>query len=289
MFERYTEKARRVIFFARFEASQYGSSYIETEHLLLGLLREDHRIVKHILPDLKSVGRIRLQIEARITRGQRFSTAVEVPLSEECKRVLKFAAGESANWGHRHVGTEHLLIGLLQVPTSLAATVLNAQGIDMAGVREKFRGILTASDHRGSELHREVPNEGEKVAAQNFLVCLREGNWRDLSTFFAANASFIDANGKLWSGRKEIVSNLESLLAPFSTKNAKYHLEREICRSAELWAGTVLWSPIHLAAHTFPQQIRMTLVFGNDAGEWSIFLLQVVTVAEEQSRKPAAT
>jgi len=288
MFERYTEKARRVIFFARFEASQYGSPYIETEHLLLGLLREDHRIVKHLLPDLKSVGHIREQIEARITRGQRFSTAVEVPLSEECKRALKFAAGESANWRHPHVGTEHLLMGLLQIPTSLAATVLNAQGIDMAGVRETFRGVTKASEYSRSELHPAVPNEGEKLAAQKFLICLREGNWSELSAFFATNASSIDVNGKLWSGQKEIVSNLESLLSPFATKNARYHLEKEICRSGELWVGIVLWSSIHLAAGTFPQQIRMTLVFGNDAGEWSIFLLQIVSVAEEQAGKPAA-
>jgi hypothetical protein len=287
MFERYTEKARRVIFFARFEASHYGSPYIETEHLLLGLLREDYRTAKHLLPELNSMEYLRQQIEGRITRGERFSTAVEVPLSDESKQALKIAAGESENWGNRHVGTEHLLMGLLQVPTSLAATVLKSEGIDLARVREKIRGIK-ASGYSRSELQPSISDEGEKQASQQFLVFLREGNWRDLSTFFAGNASFIDADGKLWSGRHKIVTNLETLLAPFATKNAKHHLEKELCRTAELWVGTLLWDAVHLEAHTFPQKLRMTLVFGNDAGQWSIFLLQITAINEAQTGKPAA-
>jgi len=288
MFERYTEKARRVIFFARFEASQYGSRCIETEHVLLGLLREDIKTVRHILPALKSVDGIRHEIEDRITRGERFSTAVEVPLSEECKHALKFAAGESANWGHPHVGTEHILMGLLRIPTCLAATVLKAEGIDMASVREKLRGI-NASRYSHSELHPSVPDEGEQKAFQQFLVFLREGSWLELSGFFAKNSIFIDADGKLWSGREEIASNLGSLLAPFATKNAKYRVEKEICRAAEWWAGTTLWDAVHLRANVFPRKLRMTLVFGNDASEWSIFLLQITAINEVQSGKPAAS
>jgi hypothetical protein len=288
MFERYTEKARRVIFFARYEASQYGSPYIETEHLLLGLLREDYRTAKHLLPELNSLDHIQQQIEKRVTRKERFSTAVEVPLSAESKQALTLAAGESQNWGHQHVGTEHLLVGLLQVSTSLAATVLKSEGIDLAKVREKMRGIK-ASSYSRSELQPSVPNDGEKQAAQQFLILLREGDWRHLSTFFAQNASFIDVTGKLWSGRMEIVSNLESLLAPFATKNAKHHLETELCRTAELGVGTILWDTVHLQAHTFPPRLRMTLVFGNDAGEWSIFLIQISSVEEKQTGKPAAT
>lgn len=277
MFERYTERARRVVFFARYEASHYGSPFIETEHILLGLLREDYRTAKHLLPELNSVENLRQQIENRITRKECFSTSVEVPLSDESKHVLKFAAGESANWGHRHVGTEHLLIGLLQVPTSLAAAVLKAEGIDLARVREKLREIK-APDYSRGELQPSVPEGGEKQAAKQFLVLLREGNWQDVAGFFSVTASFIDADGKMWSGQKEIVANLETLLAPFATKNAKYYLEKQICRSAELWVGTTLWDAVHLQAHTFPRKLRMTLVFGNDAGEWSIFLLQVTAI-----------
>jgi ATP-dependent Clp protease ATP-binding subunit ClpC len=86
MFERYTENARRVVFFARFQASQYGSPYIESEHLLLGLLREHEGVVKGLIPNLPPMDKIRTEIERYFTRGERISTSVENPLSAECKR-----------------------------------------------------------------------------------------------------------------------------------------------------------------------------------------------------------
>src|ERR1017187_7987266 len=95
MFERYTEKARRVIFFARYEASQFGSPYIETEHLLLGLLREDKALTNRFLRSHASVESIRKQIEAHTTIREKVSTSVDLPLSNECKRVLAYAAEEA--------------------------------------------------------------------------------------------------------------------------------------------------------------------------------------------------
>src|SRR6266403_1060114 len=92
MFERYTEKARRVIFFARYEASQFGSPYIETEHLLLGLLREDKALTNRFLRSHASVESIRKQIEGHTTIREKVSTSVDLPLSNECKRVLAYAA-----------------------------------------------------------------------------------------------------------------------------------------------------------------------------------------------------
>ncbi|HTM16740.1 MAG TPA: Clp protease N-terminal domain-containing protein, partial [Terracidiphilus sp.] len=108
MFERYTEKARRVIFFARYEASQFGSPYIETEHLLLGLLREDKALTNRFLRSHASVESIRKQIEAHTTIREKVSTSVDLPLSNECKRVLAYAAEEAERLGHKHIGTEHL-------------------------------------------------------------------------------------------------------------------------------------------------------------------------------------
>ena len=94
MFERYTEKARRVIFFARGEASQLGSPYIETEHLLKGLVREDKVLLKRFLPSDAAVESIREQIENHLTIREKFSTSVDLPLSHECSRVLACAAEE---------------------------------------------------------------------------------------------------------------------------------------------------------------------------------------------------
>ena len=114
MFERYTEKARRVIFFARYEASQFGSPCIETEHLLLGLLREDKALANRFLRSSASVDSIRKQIEVHTTLREKVSTSVDLPLSHECKRVLAYGAEEAERLNHKHIGTEHLLLGLLR-------------------------------------------------------------------------------------------------------------------------------------------------------------------------------
>lgn len=96
MFERYTEKARRVVFFARYEASQFGQPCIETEHLLLGLLREDKALTNRFLGAHALVDSIRREIEKNTIVREKISTSVDLPLSNECKRVLAYAAEEAA-------------------------------------------------------------------------------------------------------------------------------------------------------------------------------------------------
>src|ERR1041384_8233834 len=103
MFERYTEKARRVIFFSRYEASQFGSPYIETEHLLLGLLREDATIAQRFLRSACSTQSIRGNIERNALIREKISTSVDLPLSNESKRVLAYSAEEAERLGHRHI------------------------------------------------------------------------------------------------------------------------------------------------------------------------------------------
>jgi ATP-dependent Clp protease ATP-binding subunit ClpC len=136
MFEKYTEKARRVIFFARFEVSEHGASTIETEHLLLGLLREDKVLLSRFLPADVSIEALREQIESRIDKGEKISTSIEIPLSEESKRVLKYAAEESKDLSHQHIGTEHLLLGLLHEQESLALGVLRENGMNYSDMRK---------------------------------------------------------------------------------------------------------------------------------------------------------
>jgi ATP-dependent Clp protease ATP-binding subunit ClpC len=138
MFERYTEKARRVIFFARYEASQFGSPYIETEHLLLGLLREDKALTNRFLRQHSSVESIRKQIEGHTTIREKVSTSVDLPLSNECKRVLAYAAEEAERLGHKHIGTEHLLLGLLREEKCFAAEILHERNLRLANVRDEL-------------------------------------------------------------------------------------------------------------------------------------------------------
>jgi ATP-dependent Clp protease ATP-binding subunit ClpC len=141
MFERYTEKARRVIFFARYEASQFGSPYIETEHLLLGLLREDKALTNRFLRSHASVESIRKQIEAHTTIREKVSTSVDLPLSNECKRVLAYAAEEAERLGHKHIGTEHLLLGLLREEKCFASEILQERGLKLAQIRDELARV----------------------------------------------------------------------------------------------------------------------------------------------------
>jgi ATP-dependent Clp protease ATP-binding subunit ClpC len=136
MFERYTEKARRVIFFSRYEASQFGASQIEAEHILLGLLREDKNLTAQFFHrSHANVELIRREIEGRATLRDRISTEIDLPLSEGAKRALSFAAEESELLGNRHIGTEHLLLGLLREENSIAAEVLYGRGLRLSDIR----------------------------------------------------------------------------------------------------------------------------------------------------------
>ena len=139
MFERYTEKARRVIFFARYEALQYGSHTIAPEHVLLGLMREDKTMAARFFPyrSNASVDTIRREVEMRIILRERIPQSVELQLSPETKRILAFANEESERLKMRNIGTEHLLLGILREERSIASEILFEQGVRLPSVREE--------------------------------------------------------------------------------------------------------------------------------------------------------
>src|SRR6202051_4702474 len=151
MFERYTEKARRVIFFARYEASQFGAPAIEPEHLLLGLMREDKTLTGRFFPRAQvSIESIRKEIEGRTLLREKISTSVELPLAPETKRVLHYAHEESDRLQHRHIGTEHLLLGLLREERSMAAEILYERGLRLNAVRDEI-ARQTGAEARSSQ------------------------------------------------------------------------------------------------------------------------------------------
>jgi len=139
MFERYTEKARRVIFFARYEASQFGASQIEAEHILLGLIREDKNLTNRFFHRAQAnIDLIRKEIEGRTILRDRISTNIDLPLSSEAKRVLNYAIEESERLGNRHIGTEHLLLGLMREENSIAAEILYDRGLRLSEIRQEL-------------------------------------------------------------------------------------------------------------------------------------------------------
>jgi ATP-dependent Clp protease ATP-binding subunit ClpC len=144
MFERYTERARRVLFFARYEASQLGSISIETEHLLLGLIREGKGLTSRIFARSHlSLESIRKEIEGRTVFREKVSTSVEIPFSAETKRVLQYAADEADRLLHNYIGTEHLLLGILREERSVAATILIEKGMRLQSVRDDIQQLLS--------------------------------------------------------------------------------------------------------------------------------------------------
>src|SRR5580700_9048817 len=136
MFERYTVQARRTIFFARYEASRLGSCYIEPEHLLLGMLRQQNAF-RDTLPSV-TPEQIRKRIEEMALKSGETppTTSVDLPLSQHSKRALTYAYEESKALEHVSIDCGHLLLGILRIEGSMAATLLREFGIEYAPYRE---------------------------------------------------------------------------------------------------------------------------------------------------------
>ena len=156
MFEKYNEKSRRALFFARYEASKLGSRVIESEHILLGILREGEESIVELLQRLNVRSEdLRRDIEGERVFVERISSTAELPLSEESKKILAFASHEAESMVHPAVGSEHLLIGLLRVDNCVAQRVLLEHGLEIAKVREQVASI--ARERAGRRGKQELP------------------------------------------------------------------------------------------------------------------------------------
>jgi len=142
MFERFTERARRAVVLAQEEARKLDHGYIGTEHLLLGLIREDEGVAAKALEALGiSLKAVREQVVARVGRGQRPPTG-HIPFTERAKRVLELSLRESGQLGHRYIGTEHILLAIVREGDGVAAQVLTGLGADPGRVRQQVIELL---------------------------------------------------------------------------------------------------------------------------------------------------
>jgi hypothetical protein len=273
MFQRFTEKARRVIFYARYEAGQYGSSWIESEHLLLGLLREDPSLLWHLMDEQGSRIDIRAKIEKRVARGERFSTSIEVPLTVDCKNILNLAIEESDRLGQPHVGTEHLLLGMLLVESSLAAQILMEMGIKPEPVRNQ----LSKSSLGDAVTMRPRPSTIGVQVLETFLAGLRVASAADLVPYFAKNAHVVDSRGMHW-GYDEIQGQFEALFAPYAKKNVSFHLENTDLGPDGCVMANIVWDNVTVGGQSNRSRHRMTVVLARQDEHWVIFLLQITPV-----------
>jgi hypothetical protein len=229
MFERYTEKARRTIFFARYEASQFGSQQIETEHLLLGVFREDKVLTNQFLGSCAKFEVMRRTVEQRAITGVKIPTSVDLPLSHECKRVLAYGAEEAERMHHKHIGTPHLLLGMLRETKSFAAQLLGEQGITLESVREQVCQSEFSSAQGGSVSMAGLEQwlaEGE--AQGKWIVQQKRVGSRTTQFAFYAASTRKDDREETAPGQKlaEIRRRLDFLIQSLENAIANHEFEK---------------------------------------------------------------
>ena len=152
-FERFTERAKKVLTLAQEEAERSHHSYIGTEHLLLGLLREGEGLASKVLNNLGvEIGKVRQTIESVLGQNERIIIQQIIPTSR-VKKVIEIAFEEARRMGHNYVGTEHMLLGLLIEGEGIAAHVLEDLGVSLEGARQEIERLLISTG--GEEPTRE--------------------------------------------------------------------------------------------------------------------------------------
>jgi hypothetical protein len=157
MFERFTDRARRVVVLAQEEARMLDHNYIGTEHLLLGLVHEEDGVAARALKDLEvSLDTVRERVETMIGRGKNTPTG-HIPFTPRAKKVLELSLRESVQLGHDHIGTEHILLGLMREGDGVACRVLTELGLSAEAVRQSVIGRIGGrSESFGSPVTVEV-------------------------------------------------------------------------------------------------------------------------------------
>jgi ATP-dependent Clp protease ATP-binding subunit ClpC len=150
MFERFTERARRVVVLAQHEARGLNHNWIGTEHLLLALIGEGHGVGAKALESMQiSLDAARQQVEVIIGRGQEPVRDGRIPFTPRAKKVLEMSLREALQLGHHHIGTEHILLGLIREGDGVAAQVLVNLGADLNRARQQVIQLLHG--HQGQE------------------------------------------------------------------------------------------------------------------------------------------
>ena len=138
MFEKYTEAARKIIFFERYEASQLGGEYIDTEHLLLGVFRSDPPLARRVLKDPRQIRSIREEVERQSSQRDKVSVSVDLPLTQTSKTVLTRAAKEAELANHPNICPGHLFLALILVEECAAAKILLSNGVTAAQLKHEI-------------------------------------------------------------------------------------------------------------------------------------------------------
>ncbi len=176
MYERFTERVRKVLHLAREEASQYRHNYIGTEHILLGIIREGEGVALMVLANLGiDPEQIRKSLEERLTPGQGKVSYGDMPLNNEARIALSNSVEEARSFNHSYVGTEHLLLGLLKTEDSIAAQVLNENGVDYDMVKNEIMKLLHPEPAPSSSTKGRTKGSVLEFFTRNLVKMAQEG------------------------------------------------------------------------------------------------------------------
>ncbi len=165
MYERFTDRARKVMQLANQEAQRFNHEYIGTEHILLGLVKEGSGVAANVLKNLEvDLRKIRLEVEKIVQSGPDMVTMGKLPQTPRAKKVIEYAMEEARNLNHNYVGTEHLLLGLIREQEGVAAQVLMNLGLKLEDVREEVLNLL-GHGMEGAEGTTERGGAGQAAAA----------------------------------------------------------------------------------------------------------------------------
>ncbi|MBI4227770.1 MAG: NDP-hexose 4-ketoreductase, partial [Candidatus Omnitrophica bacterium] len=169
MFNRFTERARKVILLAKEEAKRFNHDYIGTEHILLGLIREGEGVAAAVLQNLGlSSDQIRLEVEKLVQLGPSTIVSGDIPFTPKAKKVIELAMDEARNLGHHYIGTEHLLLGLIREGEGIAAQVLVNLGLDLGKVRQEVMELLGSSTPSSGYTVSPAPSKTKTPALDAF-------------------------------------------------------------------------------------------------------------------------
>ncbi len=182
MFDRFTDRAKKVMNLARQEAQRFNHEYLGTEHILLGLVQEGSGVAANVLRNMNiDLAKIRTEVEKLVKTGPSMVTMGQLPFTPRAKKVLELSMEEAGNLGHNYIGTEHLLLGLIKENEGIAAKVLTNLGVKLEDVREEVLEFLGAEHGEEEEEEQgEQPIGGQQAAGKSKTPAL-DAFGRDLT------------------------------------------------------------------------------------------------------------
>ncbi|HYG76777.1 MAG TPA: ATP-dependent Clp protease ATP-binding subunit, partial [Planctomycetota bacterium] len=222
MFDRFTDRARKVMSFARQEAERFNHDYIGTEHVLLGLVKEGSGVAANVLENLDvDLEKVRLEVEKLVKPAPDVVTMGQLPFTPRAKKVLEFAIDEARALDHNYVGTEHLLLGLLREQEGLAAQVLMNLGLKLEDVRNEVMEFLGAETQQSKDSEPSGGGESSSSSSSSGSTSTKQGESKTPALdSFGRDLTELAREGKLDPviGRKNEIERVLQILAR-RTKN----------------------------------------------------------------------